>query len=603
MSIPRLTPGEYTVARLADLLLEEGAISKAVRAEIDHRLTATEQRLLKARASSPTWHGSRTEITPPEILASMHLSTTEGRALDEDRLMQSVSRLAGLAYRKIDPLKLDHQLVTSTLSRPFARRHACLPLSSDEQGLTIAVDNPFDQELLYQLTQLTGGRALYVVAAKSDIMRIITEIYGFRQSIRAAEQDIRASLNLGNLEQLVRLKKIDELEANDQHIVNAVEYLLHYAYDQRASDIHMEPSRENGRVRLRIDGLLHEVFHIPMIVYRAMVSRIKTLARMDIAERRRPQDGRIKTAVGDTETELRVSAMPVAFGEKLVLRIFDPAQLFGPLEQLGLDAQQLELFRGFLSNPHGMLLVTGPTGSGKTTTLYSTLRTLASPEVNIMTVEDPIEMVCEQFNQVLVQRKIELDFANALRSILRQDPDVIMIGEIRDPETAQMAVQAALTGHLVLSTLHTNDTASAITRLRDLGVPPFLISSTLLGVVAQRLLRLVCNGCARARELTPAQAAALEIQIPPGSSAHLPVRLGDGCPRCRDTGLFGRTGVFEVLPINDSIRKLIREDADATQIYRAARADGMVSLRESAIRHLAEGRTPFEEVVRVLGES
>ncbi len=364
----------------------------------------------------------------------------------------------------------------------------------------------------------------------------------------------------------------------------------------------MEPSRGEARVRLRIDGVLHELFRVPIVVHKAMISRMKTMARMDIAEKRRPQDGRIKTQAGESETELRVSSMPVAFGEKVVVRIFDPMKLLCQLPELGFDGEQESAYSGFLGRRHGMILVTGPTGSGKTTTLYSTLRHLAAPDVNIVTIEDPIEMVVEEFNQVLVQRKIDLDFANAMRSILRQDPDIIMLGEIRDAETARMAVQAAQTGHLVLSTVHTNDSASAITRLRDLGVPSFMISSSLIGVIAQRLVRLVCDNCAFKTELSVDEAAALDIKIPEGASTQLPVRRGQGCPRCRETGLYGRIGVYEVLPVTNTIRNLIREDADAKVIYKAARTDGMVSLRESAIRQLAEGRTQFDEVIRVLGQ-
>ncbi len=588
---------------MADALLAGGHITAAQRKEIELQAPAVQQRLEKKRAAAGGARASRqSEVTPPEVLASFRLTATDGRPLDEDRIIQTVAELAGLPYHKIDPLKLDHKLITETMTRAFARRQVCLPISKDDGGVTFAVDNPWDQDLLHQLTGLGGGRVNFVVSIKSDILRIITEIYGFQHSIRAAENDLGTSFDLGNLEQLIKLKRVDELEGNDQHIVNAVEYLLHYAYEQRASDIHMEPRRGVAAVRLRIDGVLHEIFRVPTVVHRAMVSRIKTLARMDIAERRRPQDGRIKTTAGDTETELRVSSMPVAFGEKVVIRIFDPLKLFSKLPDLGFDAEQRRHFESFLSRRHGMILVTGPTGSGKTTTLYSTLHHLASPDVNIVTVEDPIEMVSEAFNQVLVQRKIDLGFANALRSILRQDPDIIMIGEIRDPETAQMAVQAAQTGHLVLSTVHTNDAASAVTRLRDLGVPPFLISSSLVGVVAQRLVRKVCEGCAYETELTSDEAAALDIRIPEGAATRLPVRLGAGCPRCRDTGLFGRVGIYEVLPVTQTIRTLVRDSADAKEIFKAARADGMVALRESAIRQLAEGRTTFAEVMRVLGD-
>ena len=363
----------------------------------------------------------------------------------------------------------------------------------------------------------------------------------------------------------------------------------------------MEPKRDEAKVRLRIDGVLHEIFSVPTVVQKAMVSRIKTLARMDIAEKRRPQDGRIKTALADIEIELRVSSLPVAFGEKLVIRVFDPLQLCRSTGELGFTEKQGDLFSEMLGHRHGLILVTGPTGSGKTTTLYSALDTLATSEVNVVTVEDPIEMVFESFNQVSVQRKIGLGFAEVLKSALRQDPDIIMVGEIRDKETAIIAIQAALTGHLVLSTLHTNDSASAITCLRDIGVPSYLISSCLIGVVAQRLVRQVCSHCVYETELSLEEAEALEISVTVDAKAKLPVKRGKGCPHCRQTGLRGRNGVFEVLVVNEEINRLIRTDADAQQIYQAGREDGMVSLRESALGQLAGGKTIFEEVVRVLG--
>ena len=602
MNAANPTVGGFTVERLAETLRSSGEISDQQHNEVLTTQDAVRKRLLKANRTQSHRPGSLT-ATPTEIIANMRMTASDGRPLDEDRIQQTVAGLAGMPYRKIDPLKLDHKLVTETMTRAFARRHVCAPLSRGDAGVTFAIDNPFDQDLMHQLSALVGGRVRFVVSAKADILRIITEIYGFRRSVEAAEKDIGGGFDIGNLEQLVRLKKVHEIEANDQHIVNAVEYVLHYAYDQRASDIHMEPGREEAKVRLRIDGVLHEIFRVPKVVHRAMVSRLKTLARMDIAERRRPQDGRIKTQVGDSETELRVASMPVAFGEKLVLRIFDPHKLFMGLAELGFEDEQRAVFTEFLTHRHGMILVTGPTGSGKTTTLYSSLSHVATPDINVVTIEDPIEMVNERFNQVLVQRKIDLDFAQALRAVLRQDPDVVMVGEIRDEETAQMAVQAALTGHLVLSTVHTNNAAAAITRMRDLGVPSFLLSSVLIGVVAQRLVRLVCDQCAETSELSAAQATALDIRVPEGASTKLPVRVGKGCPRCRQTGLYGRLGVYEVLPVDRTIRNLIRTDADANEILSAAKADGMVSMRESAIRHLAQGRTAFAEVVRVLGET
>ena len=520
--------------------------------------------------------------------------------------MKAVAEAAGLEYRTIDPLKIDSKLCSQTLSRPFARRHTALPLGLEDGVLCIAIADPFDAEMLDNLQRFVQHKVRTVVAPKSDIQRLITEVYGFRTSVSAAEREFKVGTEIGNLEQYVRLKRIEEIEANDSHVINAVEYLLHYAFDERASDIHIEPKREQSEVRLRIDGMLHTVHTLPKVVHSAVVSRLKMLARLDIAEKRRPQDGRIKTARGEREVELRVSTLPVAFGEKVVLRIFDPDVIVRDLSEIGLSDEQLRTFETFIARPNGLILVTGPTGSGKTTTLYSSLRALAGPEINITTIEDPIEIVIDSFNQVAIQPKIGLDFAEALRHILRQDPDVIMVGEIRDEETAGQAVQAALTGHLVLSTLHTNDTASSVTRLCELGVDPVLVSSTLVGVVAQRLARLVCGSCRTEVALTPDQLSTLGVDLgdlsAQGEQPHLVVAAGEGCPRCRMTGLYGRTGVFEVLPVDDKIRKLVRGRADAKEMLKQARQDGMMTLREAAIRKLAKGLTSFEEVTRVTVE-
>jgi general secretion pathway protein E len=321
---------------------------------------------------------------------------------------------------------------------------------------------------------------------------------------------------------------------------------------------------------------------------------------MDIAEKRRPQDGRIKTEHKGREVEFRVSTMPVAFGEKVVLRIFDPDIILQDLEELGFAPREYELFRSFIARPHGIILVTGPTGSGKTTTLYSALKTISTPEVNVITVEDPIEMVHDRFNQVGIQPAIGVTFGSTLRTILRQDPDIIMVGEIRDLETAENAVQASLTGHLVFSTLHTNDAPSSITRLLDLGLPAYLIASTLVGIMAQRLLRKVCKHCERSYQLLPEEAEAVGLMS--DLSKPIMVKYGEGCVQCRGTGYLGRTGIYEVLEVNDKIRPLITEKADAEFIKRTAMSDGMVPLREAAVRKMLNGETTFDEVIRVTGE-
>ncbi|HEY3352092.1 MAG TPA: ATPase, T2SS/T4P/T4SS family [Polyangia bacterium] len=608
-------PVELTLDTLCQILVQAGLLTEVQRREAVVHEGRERGRILRQRGVTAGARrlgaGGGTDddtVHPAEIVAALGFGVggDAARPLTEDAVMQAVAARVGLPYRTIDPLAIDAKLCVETLSRPFARRHSALPLGLEDGALTIAIANPFDAEMLDNLQRFVRHKVRPVVATKSDIQRIITEVYGFRSSISAAEREFTTGVDLGNLEQYVRLKRIEEIEANDSHVVNAVEYLLHYALDQRASDIHIEPKREHSLVRLRIDGVLHTVNTLPKVVHPAVVSRLKMLARMDIAEKRRPQDGRIKTSRADTEVELRMSTLPVAFGEKVVIRIFDPEVIIRDLSEIGLSEGQLRQFEGFIARPNGLILVTGPTGSGKTTTLYSALRALAAPDINITTIEDPIEIVVEDFNQLAIQPKIGVDFATALRHILRQDPDVIMVGEIRDAETAGHAVQAALTGHLVLSTLHTNDTATSVTRLVELGVDPFLVSSTLVGVVAQRLCRLVCSGCRAETTLTPDQLSLLGIDLgelsAQGETPQLVVARGEGCPKCRSTGLFGRTGAFEVLEIDDKVRKLIRTGADAKEIMKQARQDGMMTLREAAIRKLAKGLTSFEEVTRVTVE-
>ena len=598
-----MTSREYTVEFLAGLLLREEHISERQRDDVVRNEQAIRKRILRKRAASMRARQVRYEVSPAEVIAAAGFNTLAGLPLSEDRIMLSLAEFAELDYFKLDPLKLNERLITETMSRPFARRHVCLPVEKQEDGkVTFAIDNPFDLDLQESLRTLVPGGYELRLTSKTDILRIITDVYGFRKAVVAAEAKIATGIEIGNLEQLVQLSQVEDLEATDQHVVSAVEFLLRYAFEQRASDIHLEPKREESHVRLRIDGVLHTVYRMPMVVHRAMVSRLKTLARMDIAERRRPQDGRIKTASGNgRETELRVSAVPIAFGEKIVMRVFDPATMKLDLEALGFFESELHLWQDFVSRTHGLVLITGPTGSGKTTTLYSTLRLVSSPEVNVTTIEEPIEMVDDTFNQILVQKKIDVTFATALRSVLRQDPDVIMVGEIRDSETAEMAVQAALTGHLVFSTLHTNDAPSAIVRLGDLGVPPFLIASTLVGVMAQRLVRKICEYCKKPTALSGDEAALLGLNLA-GRDRELPVFYGEGCNHCRGTGFYGRAGVFEVMPIDAGLNRLISQGATGDELRSEAIANGMISLRDAGIRKLALGITSFDEILRILGD-
>ncbi len=594
-----------TVAELSEMLLRSGLITEDSAMLVKLRADAQRARLERS-ATKVMGSKNAGEVSAAEIIASLELPSALEKAakVDEDTIVRCLAEHAKVPYVKIDPLKLDAALITETLSFPFARRTSVLPLSKEGDLLRVAVSDPFDRNLFDELERLTQCRLLPVLSAGSDIQRCITEVYGFKRSVaRAAVEMQQPTVDLGNLEQLVRLGAVHEIEATDRHIVNAVEYILHYAFNQRASDIHIEPKRETSQIRMRIDGVLHDIYSIPRAVHPAVVSRIKTLSRLDPAERRRPQDGRFKTDKDGEEVEMRVSTLPVAFGEKVVIRVFDASILLRDLSELGFDEDSYSRYADFISRPNGLILVTGPTGSGKTTTLYSTLKSISSSEVNVTTIEDPIEMVTEAFNQTAVQPKIGLDFADSLRHILRQDPDIIMVGEIRDQETADQALQAALTGHLVLSTLHTNDSATAVTRLFELGLNPYLISSTLIGVVAQRLLRKVCDACASEILLTEGQIDMLDIDLPPGADRKLKVRQGEGCVKCRGTGLYGRTAVYELLRVNDSIRRLINERADAVKILRNAQSDGTVTLREAAVRKLAEGETSFDEVIRVTVEN
>jgi general secretion pathway protein E len=402
----------------------------------------------------------------------------------------------------------------------------------------------------------------------------------------------------GNLEQLVELNALKDPDANDQHIVSIVDWLLQYAFESRASDIHLEPRRDQSNVRFRIDGVMQQVYQLPAAVAMAVTSRLKILGRMDLAEKRRPQDGRLKTrSPRGTEIELRLSTLPTAFGEKMVMRIFDPEVLVRGFHELGLADEDLATWSAMIEQPHGIVLVTGPTGSGKTTTLYSTLKLLATPDVNISTIEDPIEMVEPSFNQVQVHHAIGLDFASGVRALLRQDPDIIMIGEIRDRETAEMAVQAALTGHLVLSTLHTNDAPSAVTRLLELDVPAYLIRATLLGVMAQRLLRMLCPHCKQPAQLD--DEAWTRLVSPWKARTPTVTYRPAGCQECRNTGFIGRQGIYEILRLDDTVRAAIREDSDSADLRRVAVRAGMKTLRLGGARRIAAGLTSVEEVMRV----
>jgi general secretion pathway protein E len=521
---------------------------------------------------------------------------------NETQIADALAAFTGLRFVKINPLELDLDVVTGALSGPFARKHGLVAIAKTAEKLTVAVHDPFAPFPIDDIKRVTGLLAIErVVATRSDIEAVNKGFYDLKSSLKTAEKQLSArwmpAFDLANQEYLSA--ETEELDPAAAPVVKALDHLLSYAFEQRASDIHFEPKRNVTLVRLRIDGMLHDVHVIPKIVYQALISRVKLLSGCNIAEKRRPQDGRIKREQNGREIELRVSTMPTAFGEKAVLRIFDPDVLLKGVDELGFAASDLPKFHQFLTRTHGIILVTGPTGSGKTTTLYSVLKHLSKPELNIVTIEDPIEMVHEDFNQVAVRPAIELTFATALRTVLRQDPDIIMVGEIRDTETAEHAVQAALTGHLVLSTLHTNDAPSSITRLLDLGIPNFLILSTVIGIVAQRLVRVACGHCAE--EYTPTAEEVGALGIPADELQDFKIRRGAGCLHCRQTGYVGRDGIFQVMPISEKIRGLIARQSSSLDVLDAARAEGMRSLREAGIEKVLQGVTTVSEMVRVTG--
>jgi general secretion pathway protein E len=517
-------------------------------------------------------------------------------------LVAWLARKCGLAYVRIDPLKVDVRAVTGLVSYAYASRYKILPIEVLQDKVLIATADPFNNEWEEELGRILRKKIRRVLANPNDIGRYLIEFYALTDSVKGAfGKADGSSRGAGmNLEQMLELGRAGKLDANDRYVVNIVDWLLQYAFQQRASDIHLEPRRDNSDVRFRIDGVLHPVYQLPTVVMSAVISRLKVLGRMDLAEKRRPQDGRIKTkGASGAEIELRLSTMPSVFGEKLVMRIFDPEVTVRSFEELGFSELELVQWKKLIGSPHGIILVTGPTGSGKTTTLYSTLKHLARPEINVCTVEDPIEMVEPKFNQMQVHSAIGLDFASGLRTFLRQDPDIIMVGEIRDLETAEMAVQAALTGHLVFSTLHTNDAPSAIVRLLDIGVPHYLLRATLLGVVAQRLARTLCPNCRKEgvldEELWHSLIGSWKLDRPD------PLRQPGGCLECRETGYRGRVGIYEMLILSPAIRALVKGDCELSEIRAQAVKEGMTPLNIAGAFKVCSGATSIEEVFRVVG--
>ncbi|VAW37887.1 Type II secretory pathway, ATPase PulE/Tfp pilus assembly pathway, ATPase PilB [hydrothermal vent metagenome] len=599
---------------LLNLLCAEGLLTSEQRQFVVLQKGKQRQKLLRqyaGRRRSDRRRGDRPEPDLLDIIISLRLEVKGKKSvpLTEEMIMQAVSLKFKIPFKKLDPLDLDIDTVTQTIPKSFAVSHLIVPVDIRNGILEVVTCNPDNQVALEDIERANQLKVRPFLSTRSDIRKILTEFFGFQRSISAAEVQFGSpgdgsSVDIGNLEQYVRLSSAMELSSSDQHIKSAVNHLFSYALDQRASDIHIEPKRDLCLIRFRIDGVLHTIYKLPKAVHTAIVSRVKSLGRLDISEKRRPQDGRIKIGQGQgeggKEVEVRVSTVPVAFGEKVVLRLLDPDVIFQDLNQLGFSRRDAVVYNSFTSSPNGIILVTGPTGSGKSTTLYSTLKKMATPEKNVVTVEDPVEMVYEEFNQIAVQPLIDVNFSTILRNILRQDPDIIMIGEIRDLETARYAAQAALTGHLVFSTLHTNDAVSSIIRLEDLGLEPFLIASTLLGAVAQRLVRRICPHCVETYTMDAADLR--KMGFPVNEDGAVKLKRGKGCIQCRNTGYSGRCAVFEVFPMSEQLKKLVSDKAADAELRQVAIREGMTTLREDAWLKVRKGVTTLEETLRVAGE-
>ncbi len=590
MTAPHPANEKLDINLIIDWLVEDGILSEA------HTVKCRELAI-----------GNNKDKHPLKIIADAQVSdqTNLGKLLTLETLTAWLAAKAELPYYYIDPLKIDIPTVTTLYSKNYALNYKILPIVFNKNEIVIATAEPYIRHWEADLMRMHKCTIKRVIANPDEIDRYLGEFYSFASSLKGANRarsEQKSVNSVQNFEQLLELSKISDLDANNQHIVNLVNWLLQFAFDQRASDIHIEPRRTSGNVRFRIDGILHNVYQLPVQIMNAVLNRLKILGRMNIAEKRLPQDGRIKTQNSlKKEIELRLSTMPTAFGEKLVMRIFDPEVLMRNYEQLGFNKRELELWRGMTSHTHGIILVTGPTGSGKTTTLYSTLKNLATPEVNLCTVEDPIEQIEPSFNQMQVQYTIGLDFASGIRALMRQDPDIIMVGEIRDLETAEMAVQASLTGHLVLSTLHTNNAPAAITRLLNIGLPAYLIQQTIIGVMAQRLIRTLCKHCKQPKDISDAewQALVAPFKAPKPEQIYQAV----GCIECRNTGYLGRIGIYEIFENSPSLQKMIVEGCELDALQKQACLEGMRPLRLSGAEKVAKGLTTIEEVLRVAPEN
>jgi type IV pilus assembly protein PilB len=546
-------------------------------------------------------------ITPPQLEKAIEVEQNEGGALSTALVKlnffseASLTALLQKEYRLplVDPAAMDiPPEVVRLIPVNLVHRHHLIPISLTGSTLTLAMSDPSNLVAINEVKFLTGYDVKIAVAATTSVTAVIDQLY----DERADYEEVLAEVQSDDFELVRQEEEVDvkELEraTEDAPVVRLVNAILNSAIKRRASDIHLEPFEKMFRVRFRVDGVLEEIMKPPLKLKNAITSRIKVMASLDIAERRLPQDGRIKLKVGSGhDMDFRVSVLPTIFGEKIVLRLLDKANLQLDMTKLGFEENALNDFRESIYKPYGMVLVTGPTGSGKTTTLYSALSELNKIVSNISTAEDPVEFNLVGINQVQINEDIGLNFANALRSFLRQDPDIIMVGEVRDFETAEIAIKAALTGHLVLSTLHTNDAPSTINRLLNMGVEPFLVASSVNLVLAQRLARLICSSCREPVELPPQALIELGVsreEVPGFTCFH-----GTGCPQCSGSGYRGRIALYEVMPVTEEIRELILAGASATEIKKTAASLGMKTLRQSGLTKLHAGMTTLEEILRV----
>ncbi|MCU4305043.1 GspE/PulE family protein [Acinetobacter ursingii] len=564
----------------------------------DGRITERDKLLIQTthrQKDQLKWH-------PIQWIAQFNLKDQQSpdKVLNSTRLSQWLAEKSDLAFYVIDPLKADVGKLTSVMSQEFALRNKILAVGVTADSVLIGTDQPFMTDWLVNLERsLSPKKIERVILNPEQLHRYLVEYYQVSRAVNSSQNSGSYDRENKGVEALLQLGDTQTPDANDQHIVKLVDWVLQFAFEQGASDIHLEPRKDTGKVRFRIDGVLHTIYNMPANTLTAVIARIKILGRLNVAEKRKPQDGRLKTRTPKgQETELRLSTLPTAFGEKMVMRIFDPEVLVRSFQQLGFEGRLLNDWNTLTQHSHGIILVTGPTGSGKTTTLYSSLKQLATEQVNVCTIEDPIEMLEPSFNQMQVNPAIELGFADGVRALMRQDPDIIMVGEVRDQDTANMAIQAALTGHLVLSTLHTNDAPSSLTRLHDLGVQPFLTAATILGVLAQRLVRKLCPHCKVQTEINEQEWEHLTFDY----IMDMPetVYCAVGCEACRNTGYKGRVGIYEFMPVSTEVKHLISAHATLNELRAQTKKEGVEPLRIAGARKVIEGVTTLEEVLRVV---